>query len=81
MSKRNGWRAGFLTVTALAIVAELVASFDKSDETDPWTDLIVEYVPGEVTAVLIGGLAVWLPVHFGLRYWRRAKNSRTDVRE
>lgn len=68
---RNRWRVAFLGVTALAIVLELVASFDGNPNTDPWTDLIVAYVPGEVTAVVLGGLCLWLLVHFGLRYWRK----------
>jgi len=63
----------FLGLTALVLGMEVWASVDGDPETDPWTDLIVQYIPGEVTAVLIGGLALWLPVHFGLRYWRRHK--------
>lgn len=72
---RNLWRAGFLGVTVLAVVLELVAAFDGSDATDPWTDLIVTYIPWEITAVLIGGLAFWLPLHFGVRYWRRRRKD------
>ena len=73
MSRRTAWRAVFLGLTALVLGMEVWASVDGDPETDPWTDLIVQYIPGEVTAVLIGGLALWLPVHFGLRYWRRHK--------
>lgn len=69
---RNGWwTAVFLGVTGVALSMELVASFDGDDATQPWTGLIVRYVPGEVTAALVGALVVWLPVHFGLRYWRK----------
>ena len=71
MSRRTAWRAVFLGLTALVLGMEVWASADGDPETDPWTDMIVQYIPGEVTAVLIGGLALWLPVHFGLRYWRQ----------
>lgn len=71
--RRAPWLAGFLGVTAIALAAELWASFDRNDQTDPWTDLIVRYVPGEIAAALIGALIVWLPVHFGLRYARRRR--------
>lgn len=81
MSKRNGWRIGFLAVTALAIVMELVAAFDSSPETDPWTDLIVAYIPGEVAAVAFGALACWLPVHFYIRYRRRARTQQDQAGE
>lgn len=73
---RAWWRAGFLAVTALALVLELVASFDGNPNTDPWTDMIVTYIPAEITAVLLGGLCLWLLVHFGLRYWRRHRAVR-----
>jgi len=72
---RNLWRAGFLVVTALAVGMELWAAFDGNPSTDPWTDLITTYIPWEITAVLIGGLAFWLPLHFGVRYWRRRKDT------
>lgn len=72
---RTRWRAGFLAVTALAIVLECVAAFDSRPDTDPWTDLIVAYVPGEVAALAFGALALWLPVHFYLRYRRRARDN------
>lgn len=70
---RNRWRLAFLGVTALAIVMELWASFDGNPGTDPWTDLIVAYIPAEITALAIAGLAGWLAVHFGLRYWRKRR--------
>lgn len=56
---------------------ELWASFDGNPATDPWTDLIVAYIPMEITALAVGGLSLWLAVHFGLRYWRRRK-ANTD---
>lgn len=73
MSRRAAWRAVFLGLTAFVLGMEVWASVDGDPETEPWTDLIVQYIPGEVTAVLIGGLMLWLPVHFGLRYWRKSR--------
>jgi hypothetical protein len=73
---RGGYKSiGFLGVTGAALLWELVASFDSSESTVPWTDLIVEYIPGEVTTAVIGALVCWLPVHFGLRYYRSKRRS------
>lgn len=74
---KGGWKSvGFLGATAAVLGWEILASWDGDSDTSPWTDLIVTYVPGEITAVLIGGLVAWLPVHFGLRYWRKARGQR-----
>jgi hypothetical protein len=71
---KGGYKSiGFLGVTGAALLWELVASFDSSDSTVPWTDLIVEYVPGEITVAVIGALCLWLPAHFGLRYYRKGR--------
>lgn len=72
MSRRTVWRVLFLGVTGLAVGMEVWASADGDSTTDPWTDLIVAYVPGEVTAAGIGALALWLGVHFWRRYRRKA---------
>lgn len=77
MIKGGAKTVGFLAVTCAAIGWELFASFDDDRSTYPWTDLIVEYVPAEVTIAVIGALVLWLPTHFGIRYWRR---KRGDVR-
>lgn len=73
MSPATRWRIGFLGLTAVVLGMEIWASADGNPDTDPWTDLIVRHVPGEVTALAIAGLAGWLGVHFGLRYWRKRK--------
>ena len=80
------WMVAFLGVTVLGILLELVAAFDPTMETIPWTDLIVEYVPWEISAAVFGALALWLPLHFGYRYylkgkgvdWRAAARKRRD---
>jgi hypothetical protein len=74
---KGGWKSiAFLSGTGVVIVWELFSSFDDDPSTSPLTDLIVTYVPQEVTAALIGMLLLWLPTHFGLRYYRKARASR-----
>lgn len=73
MSPKHLFRWAFLTVTAVALGAELWASFDSSDATEPWTDLITDHIPGEITAAAIGALGLWLPIHFWLRYKRKQR--------
>ncbi len=76
MGRRRCWVVGFLAATVLVVAAELLASIDGDPDTVPWTELIVTHVPGEVVAVAIGALLVWLPLHFGLRYGRRRRRAR-----
>lgn len=63
----------FLGLTAVVLGMELFASFDGNTETEPWTGLIVDYVPDEVTFAAIGALILWLPIHFAIRYARKRK--------
>lgn len=70
------WRTAFLALTALVIGMEVKAAADGDAQTDPWTDLIVRHVPGEVTALAIAGLCGWIAVHFGVRYWRKHRAAR-----
>jgi len=71
----GGWKSiGFLGATGLVLGWEVFVSWDDDPDTCPWTDLIVTYIPGEVVAVLLGGLIAWLPVHFGIRYWRKSQD-------
>jgi hypothetical protein len=69
------WITVFLAVTGVALVMECWASWDGDPSTTPWTDLIVTYVPGELTLAVIAGLVVWVPVHFWLRYRRKARQT------
>lgn len=69
--KRNLWRSVFLGATGLAIAMEVFAAVDGNPSTEPWTSLIVQYVPAEVTFLAIGGLTTWLFIHFGKRYAKR----------
>lgn len=78
MTQRGWWRVSFLGLTALVLGMEVFASVDGNPDTEPWTDLIVSYVPAEFAVAAIGALALWLPVHFGLRYWRRSRDSGTE---
>jgi hypothetical protein len=72
VTRRTAWITGFLAVTALAVTGELWAAFDASDNTVPWTDLLVRYVPWPVTAMATAILVAWLPAHFAL-YYRRGR--------
>jgi hypothetical protein len=70
---RSLWRALFLGLTTVVVGLEVYAANDHNPNTDPWTNLIVDYVPME-TAVLIGGGGIaWLVAHFGVRYARKRK--------
>jgi hypothetical protein len=71
VSRRAWWRVAFLATTLTALGEELFATFDGNGSTEPWTDLIVRYVPADITAALLGALLLWLPVHFYRRYRRR----------
>lgn len=74
MSRRARWIAGFLSATAIALGAECWASWDADPDTAPWTELIVRYIPGEVTLAVIGALMVWVPAHFFIRYRRKRRS-------
>jgi len=76
--ERNLWRTGFLGVTVLAIVAELVGAFDGNPSTDPWTDLITAYVPWQLALAVFCALAGWVPVHFFVAYRLRAKRAKAE---
>lgn len=72
---RTRWIVGFLGATGLVLGAEIWASFDDDPATTPWTELIVQYIPGELTGAAIATLCGWLPLHFGLRYWRARRRG------
>lgn len=73
MSRKLFLRWAFLIITGLAVGWELLASFDSSADTEPWTDLIVDHVPFELTLAAIGALILWLPIHFYRRYKRKER--------
>lgn len=75
MSRKGWWSTAFLGLTGLALGLELFAAVDGDEDTRTWTEHIVTYVDPEVTAVGIGGLSLWLIYHFGIRYWRRARDQ------
>lgn len=74
MSRRGWWVAGFLAATGLAVGMELWAAVDGDPDTVTWTELVVSYVPWEVAAAAVGALLLWLPLHWGVRYWRRHRD-------
>lgn len=64
------WTWTFLPLTALVVIMELVASFDSSPATEPWTYYTVDHIPPWITFAAIGVLITWLPIHFWLEYRR-----------
>lgn len=79
MSHRSWWLGGFLTVTALALGAELVAALDNSPATVPWTELLTD-LPWWVTMPAALALSVWLPIHLAIWYRRRRTGNPTPRR-
>lgn len=80
--QRNLWRTGFLSVTALALIAECAAAWDGNPNTDPWTDLITTYIPWQVALAVFGALVLWVPTHFVVAYRRRAKSrNKNEMRD
>lgn len=73
------WTVAFLGVTLTAVVAELVAVLDHSNNTQPWTWYISHYVPWPVALGAYVALAAWLPFHFWVNY-HRAKRAETALR-
>jgi hypothetical protein len=71
--KKVAWRVGFLGVTLLAVVMELVAAWDNSGDTEPWTHLIGQYVPAPFTIAVILYGSWWLYDHFTHEYKKRGK--------
>lgn len=79
MTFRQYWILLFLSLTGLVIAMELLAACDNNPDTVPWTALIVEYINVEIAMFLIGGLSLWLIVHFGRAYYK--KHKREDSNE
>lgn len=73
MNKKSIFTGIFLTLTALAFGWEVVAGFDNSDSTVPWTSLIVDYVPPWITFPAIFIFIIWLPFHFWMYYGKKGR--------
>lgn len=59
----------------MPIVLELIYAFDGHGDSWPWTELIVRYVPWELALAAYGALALWVPIHFYVRYRRKQKKA------
>lgn len=76
MTRRGKLLTGiFLTLTVIPIVLELIYAFDGHGDSWPWTELIVRYVPWELALAAYGALALWVPIHFYVRYRRKQKKA------
>lgn len=69
--KLNKYTIGFLGITALAIITEVIFAFDANPNTKPWTVLITENIPSWITFTFFTGLFVWLVFHFKKWYSKR----------
>ncbi len=65
------WRVAFLGVTATAIVMELIAAWDPNPDTEPWTHLIVRYIPSPIAMAVIVFGGKWTYDHFFHEYRKR----------
>ena len=68
MISKKTWITTFLSITGLAIAFEIFAVTNPNDNFIPWTQMIVENIPYELTFLVIFGLGGWLIVHF-LRWY------------
>lgn len=69
MFKKTIWTWFFLSITAFVVGLELFSIFDSDDNTLPWTYYIINYVPENLTYLLLGGGALWAVMHF-FKYYR-----------
>jgi ethanolamine transporter EutH len=69
MTKRQRWLIIFLGTTLTAIAEELVSVLDGKGWTEPWTELIIKFIPRVVGAPAIVLFGLWLMTHFLSRYW------------
>lgn len=76
MSNRLKWVIAFFGVTVAAIVMEVWAAADKSDDTQTWTQLIIDNIHWEVFALVWGAFFIWTGAHFGVRYLRKRKTDK-----
>ena len=67
------WIKSFLGITGIAIVMELIAAFDKNEDTIPWTLLIVENIPPIIGLPIIFSFVIWLIIHFFNAYKKNKK--------
>ncbi len=77
--RRHVWTIAFLGVTALALVMECLAAFDRSPDTLPWTYLITHFIPSYVFWPVLTGLVGWIVYHFVEKY-RQVKRERDEAR-
>lgn len=73
LSRKAKYTAVILGAFVAALGVEIWFAADKDAETPTLTDLITSVSPFEVTAGVVGGLAVWLLIHF----WERRDRRKT----
>jgi dolichyl-phosphate-mannose--protein O-mannosyl transferase len=60
----KGYVVAWYAVVSLVVLYELYTLFDKRASTPPFTQVVVQTVPGWITIPFL----VWLLVHFASRY-------------
>jgi hypothetical protein len=78
--KRRLARTFFLGVTLVAIITECWFAWDGDPETDPWTDLIGQYVPWQLALAVFGALLLWVPAHFIVRYRKELRKKDAEIK-
>jgi hypothetical protein len=69
LTKRQKFLIVFLGYTFMSIALELYAVLDGKSWTEPWTELIVKFIPRIIGVPLVLAFSMWLSVHFLSRYW------------
>lgn len=72
MNRKTVLSVAFATATLALVGWEITAAADPHDDLEPWTDLLVDHVPGPVLMAAVFVLVSWLPGHFAERIARKA---------
>lgn len=71
MNRKTIFRTVFLSVTAVAVGLEVLAATDSSSDTEPWTHLVVDYVPAPLALAFFLYLGRWVYLHFVDAYGKK----------
>lgn len=69
--RQKTWTLVFLGATVWVIGMEVMAAFDSSSDTLPWTALITHYVPRWLFWPTLTALVAWIIWHFLHQKWGR----------
>lgn len=66
--KHLAWVTGILGAFVVWLGMELVAVLDGKPWTEPFTDIVVGFIPAGVGIPLVTGFSTWLEIHFVSRW-------------